>query len=225
MPHPTASFTACAGLLALLLAGCSGLRTIESEVRASVPPPAAPTDGSSGAATKAQPTIELGAHYRFERLPSQAEDPTGAEAIEAMAEVELKTAGLIRDEAQPRYSVQVSIDFEPFYMDDWGRRYPGMPPYERGFFSTFGVFIGSGRVGPGTSIGMGWSSQPPSMRYQYAATLLIRNLSNTQIVYETRATHEGPWADRDNILPALLAAALKDFPQPHAGRVKIEIPR
>jgi hypothetical protein len=225
MSHPTACFTACAGLLALLLAGCSGMRTIESEVRASVPAPATPVDGANTTATKAAPAIEPGARYRFERLPSQAEDPARADAIETMAEAELKTVGLTRDEAQPRYSVQISIDFEPFYVDDWGRRYPGVPPYERGFFSTFGVFIGSGRVGPGTSIGMGWSSQPPIMRYQYAATLLIRNLSNTQIVYETRATHEGPWADRDNILPALMAAALKDFPQPHAGRVKIEIPR
>jgi len=32
------------------------------------------------------------------------------------------------------------------------------------------------------------------------------------VVYETSATHEGPWNDSDNILRALFAAALKDFP-------------
>jgi len=46
-------------------------------------------------------------------------------------------------------------------------------------------------------------------------------------VFETRATHDGPWADSAQILPAMLAAALQGFPHPPAGvrRVDIEIPR
>jgi hypothetical protein len=57
--------------------------------------------------------------------------------------------------------------------------------------------------------------------------LLLRDLQTSQVVYETSASHEGPWNDRYNILRALLAAALKGFPHPPAGthRVKVEIPR
>lgn len=218
---------ACAVLLALLAAGCSGLRTIESQVHATVPTtdapiaPATPGPSPAGSDTPLGP----GARYRFERLPSQAEDPARAEAIEAMADTALQAAGLVRDDPQPRYSVQVHTGAEAFYVDDWGRRYPGVPPYSPGFFSEFGVFVGPGRIGPGTRIGMGWTSWPPTVRYAYAVSLLLRDLETQRIVYETRASHEGPWGDRDQVLPALLSAALRDFPAPHAGPVKIQIPR
>jgi hypothetical protein len=47
------------------------------------------------------------------------------------------------------------------------------------------------------------------------------------VLYETRATHDGIWADARAVLPAMLAAALQGFPVPPAGtrRVNIEIPR
>jgi len=47
------------------------------------------------------------------------------------------------------------------------------------------------------------------------------------VVFETRATHDGPWADSAQILPAMLQAALQGFPAPPAGmrRVNMEIPR
>src|SRR3569832_1805258 len=44
--------------------------------------------------------------YRFERLPSQ-QDPQHAQ-LEAMADGALNTAGFKRDDANPRYSVQIS---------------------------------------------------------------------------------------------------------------------
>ncbi len=121
---------ACAGLLALLTAGCSGLRVIESDVRASAPtatPAPAPATASATPPASA-PAVEPGARYRFERLPSQAEAPAQADAIEAIAETKLKAAGLVRDDAQARYSVQVSSSVQSFYVDDWGRRYDSMPP-------------------------------------------------------------------------------------------------
>jgi hypothetical protein len=213
---------ACAALLALLVAGCSGLRTIESQVQATVPAADAP---STTPAPTASTALGPGARYRFERLPSQAEEPARAEAIEAMADQALQAAGLVRDDRQPRYSVQVHTGVETFYVDDWGRRYPGMPPYSPGFFSEFGVFVGPGRIGPGTRIGMGWTSWPPTVRYTYGVSLLLRDLSSQRIVYETRASHEGPWGDHDQVLPALLSAALRDFPAPHSGAVKVQIPR
>jgi hypothetical protein len=68
---------------------------------------------------------------------------------------------------------------------------------------------------------------PPPTYYRHEASLLLRDLRTGEVVYETSATHEGPWSDRDNVLRALLTAALKDFPNPPAGthRVKVEIPR
>ncbi|QBK04353.1 DUF4136 domain-containing protein [Hylemonella gracilis] len=213
----------CAALFALFTTGCSGLRTIETDVRATVPTNDAPAP--SAAPMKAPTPLGPGARYRYERLPSQAEEPARAQAIEAMADTALQAVGLVRDDQQPRYSVQVHTGTESFYVDDWGRRYPGVPPYSPGFFSEFGVFVGPGRVGPGTRIGMGWTSWPPTVRYAYAVSLLLRDLETQRIVYETRASHEGPWGDRDKVLPALLKAALQDFPAPHAGPVTVQIPR
>mgnify|MGYP001796370640 CR=1 FL=1 len=78
----------------------------------------------------------------------------------------------------------------------------------------------------GFGVGMG-SGFSRSTQYRHDVTLLLRDLRTGQLVYETSATHTGPWNDRYNILRALLAAALKDFPNPPAGprSVKVEIPR
>lgn len=193
--------------LPLLLGGCSGMRLVESQVRA------AATTPTSGAG------IEAGARYRFERLPSQ-QDQAETDTIEAIAEAELGEVGLVRDEAAAQYSVQITTRMESYLVDDWGRPYGGRVGTS--------IFIGTGHIGIGTGgmIGMG-TRFPPSSQYRHEATLLIRDLGRNQVVYETRATHEGPWSDRYNILRAVLAAALKDFPTPPAGprRVKVEIPR
>ena len=191
----------------LLLTGCSGMRLVESQVRTSTPTEAA--------------AIEAGARYRFERLPSQT-DPTETDSVEAIAEAELNEVGLVRDDKTARYSVQITTRMEPYQVDDWGRPYAGGGPY----YGT--IMIGNGRYysGPMFGLGMGMRFPPPS-QYRHEVVLLIRDLQSNQVVYETRATHEGPWNDRYNILRATLAAALKDFPTPPAGprRVKVEIPR
>lgn len=195
-------------ILALLLGGCSGLRLVESQVRATA---ATPTSGAA---------IEAGARYRFERLPSQT-DPVETDSVEAIAEAELAEVGLVRDDAAARYSVQLTTRMESYVVDDWGRPYNG--PRVGG-----SIMIGSGNVGIGVGnvVGMGMRFPPPS-QYRHEATLLLRDLGSNQVVYETSAQHEGPWNDRYNILRAVLAAALKDFPNPPAGsrRVKVEIPR
>ncbi len=188
---------------ALLLGGCSSMRLVESQVRTSTPAEAAP--------------IESGARYRFERLPSQT-DPVENDSIDAIAEAELQEVGLVRDDKAARYSVQITTRMESFYVDDWGRPYSGR--------TSIYIGTGGGFYGAGTMIGMGMRFPPPS-QYRHEVTLLIRDLQGNQVVYETRATHEGPWSDRYNVLRATLAAALKDFPTPPAGlrRVKVEIPR
>jgi len=194
--------------LALLLGGCSGMRLVESQVRATAAIPAGGT------------AIEAGARYRFERLPSQT-DPVETDSVEAIAEAELAEVGLVRDEAAARYSVQITTRMESYLVDDWGRPYSG--PRVGG-----SIMIGTGNlgIGIGTGVGMGMRFPPPS-QYRHEVTLLLRELASNQVVYETSAMHEGPWNDRYNILRAVLAAALKDFPDPPAGsrRVKVEIPR
>lgn len=193
--------------LALLLGGCSGMRLVESQVR-------------STSAAPADRPIEVGARYRFERLPSQA-DPAETDSVEAIAEAELTEVGLVRDETAARYSVQLTTRMETYVVDDWGRPYNG--PRVGG-----SIIIGGGSLGVGTGsmVGMGMRFPPPS-QYRHEVTLLLRDLGSNQVVYETSARHEGPWNDRYNILRALLAAALKDFPHPPAGprSVKVEIPR
>jgi len=191
--------------LALLLTGCSGMRLVESQVKA--------------VATQAagQP-IEAGARYRFERLPSQVNQPR-TDLVEAIAEAELAEVGLVHDEAAARYSVQIVTRMQSYLVDQWGS------PVDGGRFHG-SIMIGSGSMGSMFGLGMG-TGFPPATKYLHEASLLLRELASGQVVYETSATHEGPWSDSDNILRALLAAALKDFPNPPAGthRVKVEIPR
>lgn len=189
---------------ALLLGGCSSMRLVESQVRTSLPAEA--------------PAIESGARYRFERLPSQT-DPVENDSIDAIAEAELQEVGLVRDDQAARYSVLITTRMESFYVDDWGH------PYGRGpYYGS--IMIGNGRYYGGPMFGMGMRFPPPS-QYRHEVVLLIRDLQSNQVVYETRAMHEGPWNDRYNVLRATLAAALKDFPTPPASprRVKVEIPR
>jgi hypothetical protein len=191
--------------LALLLGGCSGMRLVESQVKAVSPL------AEAGAALN-------GAHYRFERLPSQT-DPVEADSVEAIAEAELAEVGLAHDDAAARYSVQISTRMNSYLVDEWGH------PYEGGRLHG-SIMIGSGGFGNMVGFGMG-TAFSPSTQYRHEVNLLMRDLATGQLVYETSATHTGPWNDRYNILRALLAAALKDFPNPPAGprRVKVEIPR
>jgi hypothetical protein len=191
---------------ALLLAGCSGMRVVESQVRATPTPAAA--------------AIEAGARYRFERLPSQT-DPVENDSVDAIAEAELGEVGLVHDEATARYSVQISSRMQPYTVDEWGQPYSGSR-----MGGTIVIGTGGAIYGPGGMVGMNMRI-PPSTRYRHEVTVLLRELASNQVVYETNATHEGPWSDRYNVLRATLAAALKDFPHPPAGprRVKVEIPR
>jgi Domain of unknown function (DUF4136) len=194
----------------LLLGGCSGMRLVESQVQA--------------VATQGQ-TIATGSLYRFERLPSQASNQPSVEQVEAIAEAELSEVGLVHDETSARYSVQISNRMQAYAVDPWGR------PQDSGRFQG-SIMIGSGGMGSviGLGLGMGMGMgfpPPPASQYHHEARLVLRDLTNGLVVYETSATHEGPWSDSDNILRALLAAALKDFPNPPPGprRVKVEIPR
>ena len=198
--------------LTLWLVGCGGLRVIDSEVLA-----------ISTLPTNAPPMT--GVHYRFERLPSQALYAEVA-PVEVLAQTALAHAGLIHDEAAASYSVLLGMSVQPYL-----GRGTAYPPYQpvygvarpRGYGS---IMWSSGGWGPGMGFGMGMGFPTPT-GYRHELSILLRDLRNGQVVYETRALHFGPWSDTSNILPALFEAALKDFPNPPAGprKINIEIPR
>ena len=58
-------------------------------------------------------------------------------------------------------------------------------------------------------------------------SLVMRDLRSGQVVYETRARHDGPWADSTPVFATLFQAAMAGFPNPPASprKVFIDIPR
>jgi len=179
-----------------MLTGCGSIRLIDSQVHT----------------VNAQGAVPLqGAHYRFERLPSQINNPAAGLA-EQQAQVALSAAGLVRDDPGAQLSIQVQSRATAFMADPWGR-----PVYGLGMNSYWG-----------RGVGVNWGMRfPPPNQYQFEVSLLMRDLRSGQVVYETQAAHSGPWSDSEKIIPALMTAALKDFPNPPAKtrQVNIEIPR
>ena len=154
--------------LAMLLTGCAGLRVVDSQVLAvaSVPP-----------------GVQLqGARYRFERLPSQANNPEAGLA-EQQAEQALAAVGLVRDDAAAQISVLVGFQGMQYLADPWGAPYPG----------TYGsISVGRGVPwGSGVGFGMGMRFPPPT-QYRREVSLILRDLKSGQVVLECRHPHPGP---------------------------------
>ena len=190
------------------LTGCASMRLIDSDV---VSVAAAP------------PGMSLqGAKYRFERLPSQMHNPEAGLA-EQQAQAAMTAVGLVRDDAAASLSVMVGFSGTQYLADPWGRPLgPGWIPYGSiavgsGFGRNFGSHVGLG-------VGMRF---PPPTQYRREVSVVMRDLKSGQVVYETRASHAGPWSDSVPIFATLFQAALANFPNPPAGprRVNIELPR
>ena len=193
-------------LAAGLLSGCASMRIVDSDVVSVVAAPAG---------------MNLqGAKYRFERLPSQANNPEAGLA-EQQAQAAMTAVGLVRDDANAQLSVLVGFAGTQYLADAWGRP---LPP---GAWSPYYGSISMGRgIGPNVGLGMGMRFPPPT-QYRREVSLIMRDLKSGQVVYETRATHDGPWADSAQVFATLFQAAMANFPNPPAGlrRVNIEIPR
>jgi hypothetical protein len=163
-----------------------------------------------------------GAKYRFERLPSQMHNPEAGLA-EQQAQAAMTAVGLVRDDAAASLSVMVGFSGTQYQADPWGRPIgPGWTPYSS-------IAIGSGFGGGlGSHVGLGMGMRfPPPTHYRREVSLIMRDLKSGQVVYETRASHAGPWSDSVPIFATLFQAALANFPNPPAGlrRVNIELPR
>ena len=133
--------------------------------------------------------------FRFERLPSQQADAQAQDRLEDMALPVLAQKGLVPDALAPRFTLELRMAVDVINQTD-----------------PFHAHWGFGTIGSGL-----WS-QPGSMgleptRYRYSVHLLLRDAANKTVVFESTAAHEGPWSDRAAVLPAVLLAAVQDFPQ------------
>lgn len=182
---------------ALLLSGCASTYLLDNQVQSFSQLPALP----------AQPT------FRYERSLSQQADP-GQPSLELMADPALHRIGLRRDDAAPRYSVQVSARVQqtisPYYDPYWG-------PWGWGGW-------GVGYAGSRGALGFGgpWP-RPDSYWYHREVSVVVRELPSNRVVYETQAVNDGPLIDNRAVLPAMFDAALQGFPNPPPGPRRVDI--
>lgn len=190
--------------LALALGGCSGMRIVDSDVTAF--------------ATTGGPALTLPVPFRFERLPSQQALAGPTAAFEALAEPVLARAGLQRDDAAARYSLQMDLRITRDPQAPWDD-----PRYTAGIAVPYPITMQYGIMM--RHYGLDLRFDMPYYRRELA--LVLRRLSDGAVVFESRARHDGRWHDDEAVLPAMLQAALQGFPTPPAGlrRVVIEIPR
>jgi hypothetical protein len=147
--------------------------------------------------------------YRFDRSLSQQMDPA-QQALEALADPVLHRAGLRRDDAAPRYTVQVTARSERMlspYADPW-------TPF------GWGLGFGGRHFGIGFGGGFPRGDQP---WYRREVGVVVRELPANRVVYETRAFNDGPWLDNNAVLPAMFEAALQGFPNPPQGARRVDI--
>ena len=179
----------------LLLTACALPRMIDSDV-----------ESFAG-----NPPAVAGASYRFERLPSQQALAEHQTQTEALAEVALGHAGLVRSDTMPRYSVQVTVQVAQMpspYMPRVIRRPPLMATDGTLFFPQPLLLL-----------------QEPNW-FSHTVRFLLRDATTAQVAYETSARFDGPWGDSGNLLPIVMDAALSDYPNPPLGlrKVIIELP-
>lgn len=190
------------GLLMLALTGCSGMRIVDSDVRAY---------------TTAQ-AVSVPATYRFELLPSQQVLPAQRFGLQDMVQAELDKLGMRRDDVTPQYSVRFDLRVQQDARSPWSD-----PFHAAGVFPAYPVVTPNGVVYryrmPLFVMEMPW--------YRREVSLLMRRLSDGALVFESNARSDGYWSDDEAVLPAMFEAALRDFPNPPQGvrRVNIEISR
>ena len=185
--------------------GCAGMRLLDNDVTSFY---------NWGAAPPAPGTA-----YRFERLPSQQAIGSQQGAVEGRTRSALAKVGLELNPAAARYSVQVVLGTQVVERSPYGG-------YDGFGFATPGVFLGAGNQGGsvGLSFPIGGYS---SSYYRRELTLLIRDLTTSQVVYETHSLSDGVQGETLAVSSAMLDAALRGFPQPPPGprRISVQIPR
>lgn len=186
---------------AVVLSGCASTYLLDNQVQSFSQLPAMPAPST----------------YRFERSLSQQADPA-QQALENLADAALFKAGLRRDDAAPRFSVQVGARTErmlsPYADPYWGPWGPW------GWGGGWGLGFGGRHFGVG--LGGPWP-HADSYWFHREVTVLVRELATNRVVYETHAINDGPWFDNRTVLPAMFEAAMQGFPNPPQGPRRVDI--
>lgn len=207
MKHPHRLGLRLAGALALGLAlsGCaSGPRVVSSQVH--TVSAQAPGDA-----------VLVQARYRFAVTPA-APEPGQMDTLrlQRLAEAALARHGLVHDEAGARLNVEVTGRVQAYWLDAWGRPYGSLSRM------TFGIGVARGGWGFGLG-GPLWMDDGIPV-YVSELAIIMRDVQSGQIVYDSRARHDGRWHNTDAVLEALLTAALEGFPNPPQGTRRVEVP-
>lgn len=177
-------------LVALLLAGCSGIRTLD-------------TDVSSFGAWPAERKPGI---YAFDRLPSQQAQASETEKLEAAARPALEKAGFqpAAEGQQPEVLVQVGARTTRADRVLWED-----PLWWRG---GFGAWRGGSWTGPGLRT-PGYWVRVDAPRYDREVALLVRDRISGKPLYETHAAYESRSPGDELTIAAMFDAALTDFPK------------
>ncbi|MBA4176934.1 MAG: DUF4136 domain-containing protein [Leptothrix sp. (in: Bacteria)] len=183
-----------------VLAGCSTMRSVSSDISSFGEWPAGRAPGS----------------YAFERLPSQQAQPEATSRLEAAAATGLARAGFKPAAAgqSPDVLVQVGARDSRYVVQPWNDAL-----WWRGGFGYW-------RYGPWGSPHWGLSGYYDLPRYESQVALLIRDRASGKPLYETRAATESNTRADERTLAALFEAALMDFPQLgiNPRRVVVDLP-
>lgn len=150
-----------------------------------------------------QPPLAAGSTYRYERLPLQAGQPVQAQ-LEAAADAVLARAGLRRNEAAPRLSVQLTaVQDRPLAGPGWGWGGPSV-----------GIGIGGGSGGGSVGVGLGFPIGGGGYGGQASqrVDVVMRDLGSGQVLFQSQAS-----GSANASAVSLLEAALRDFPNAPAG--------
>lgn len=184
---------------ALVLAGCSTLRSVSSDVSSFGEWPADRQPGS----------------YAFERLPSQQARLAETEALENSARAALEKAGFRPAAAgsAPDVLVQLGAREDRIAIQPWDD-----PLWWRGGF-------GAWRYGPYPYPRWGAGARFEFPRYDREVAVLIRDRATGKPLFEARASSEGTLRVDGELLGALFQAALMDFPRQgiNPRRVVVEL--
>lgn len=198
----------------LLLSGCASVFRVDNQVQSFARWGAAPQSLPSGRQ-----------NYRLERLPSQ-ENPalSGQASRERQLEQALAARGWTPAPAGQAAPWTVQITTQTVRLPH--------APWEDPWESRRGGISGQvGVIGGGGGAHLRWSPslwlrlEPPYFQRQVA--IVVRRSPGGEVVYETRAAHDGRWQDSPGLWQAMIDAALDGFPQPPAGlrQVDVDVPR
>ena len=149
------------------------------------------------------------ASYRFERLPSQNLQAQAQDQLENIAQPLLERVGLRKDGTNAQYALQITAALETIENPSYSRTWRNQRSIERDGLIRFPM--------------AGLMLEPPWHRYRIS--VLLRDVASSQTVFESTAQHVGPWSDTQQLLPAVIRAALSDYPsaQPQPHTVFIEV--